>query len=138
MRQASYSFTIATGGKGLTDITDNVETHLRDSSIANGLVTLFCRHTSASLLIQENASPAAHRDLEAFFERIAPEGDDYEHDDEGPDDMPAHLRAALTQPILSIPVEGGRMMLGRWQGLYLFEHRTDPSPRQLVLHLVGE
>ena len=138
MRQASYSFTIATGGKGLTDITDNVETHLRDSSIANGLVTLFCRHTSASLLIQENASPAAHRDLEAFFERIAPEGDDYEHDDEGPDDMPAHLRVALTQTQLTIPLLDGALALGRWQGIFLFEHRREPHEREIVLHVMGE
>ena len=103
------------------------------------MLTLFCRHTSASLLIQENAAPAARRDLETYFARIAPEDASlYTHNDEGPDDMPAHLRTALTQTQLSIPVQSGRMMLGTWQGIYLFEHRRDPSERQIVMHLVGE
>ena len=138
MRQASYSLTVSTHGKGLTDITEYVAENVRDSRIANGLATLFCRHTSASLLIQENAAPAARRDLEAFFERIAPEGGLYEHDDEGPDDMPAHLRAALTQTQLSIPVLDGRLALGRWQGVFLFEHRRARHDRKIVLHLMGE
>ena len=99
---------------------------------------LFCRHTSASLLIQENAAPAARRDLEAYFARIAPESADYAHNDEGPDDMPAHLRTALTATQLTIPVQAGRLMLGTWQGIYLFEHRREPSRRQVVLHLIGE
>ena len=106
--------------------------------IAEGLLTLFCRHTSASLLIQENASPAARRDLERFFARIAPESASYEHDDEGPDDMPAHLRAALTQTHLSIPVATGRPLLGTWQGIFLFEHRRGPQQREIALHLSGE
>jgi len=101
-------------------------------------LTLFCRHTSASLLIQENAAPAAARDLEAYFRRLAPESREYEHDDEGPDDMPAHLRTALTQTQLSVPVAGGRMMLGTWQGIYLFEHRREPLQRQIALHLIGD
>jgi secondary thiamine-phosphate synthase enzyme len=138
MRQASTTLSVRTRGKGLTDITGRVESHVRDSGIGDGLATLFCRHTSASLLIQENASPAAHRDLAAFFERIAPENGPYEHDDEGPDDMPAHLRSALTQTQLTIPVIGGRLSLGRWQGLFLFEHRRAPHERQIVLHLMGE
>ena len=138
MRQASYTLTIRTRGKSLVDITENVEVHVRDSRMENGLVTLFCRHTSASLLIQENASPAAHRDIAAFFERIAPEGGDYEHDDEGPDDMPAHLRAALTQTQLTIPLLDGALMLGRWQGIFLFEHRRGPHEREIVLHVLGE
>jgi secondary thiamine-phosphate synthase enzyme len=138
MRQASYTITIRTRGKGLTDISDKVEAHIHDSGIKDGLATLFCRHTSASLLIQENAAPAARRDLEAYFERIAPEGGPYEHDDEGPDDMPAHLRAALTQTQLTIPLQGGRLALGRWQGIFLFEHRRAPHERQVVLHLLGE
>jgi secondary thiamine-phosphate synthase enzyme len=138
MRQASYTFSVSTHGKGLTDITEYVGTNVRDSGIANGLATIFCRHTSASLLIQENAAPAARRDLEAFFERIAPEGSQYEHDDEGPDDMPAHLRAALTQTQLSIPVLDGRLALGRWQGVFLFEHRRARHDRKIVLHLIGE
>ena len=123
---------------GLHLITAEVSGWLSAQGIDTGLLTILCHHTSASLLIQENAAPAARRDLEAYFRRIAPESSAYEHDDEGPDDMPAHLRAALTQSSLSIPVAGGRMMLGRWQGLYLFEHRRDPSLRQLALHLVGE
>ena len=138
MRQASYTLTIRTRGKGLTDITENVREHVRDSRLENGLATLFCRHTSASMLIQENAAPAARRDLEAYFERIAPEGGPYEHDDEGSDDMPAHLRAALTQTQLTIPLLDGVLALGRWQGIYLFEHRREPSPRQIALHLIGE
>lgn len=103
------------------------------------MLTIFCRHTSASLLMQENAAGAARRDLETFFERIAPEDPAlYTHNDEGPDDMPAHLRSALTQTQLSVPVANGRMVLGTWQGIYLFEHRRDPHRREIALHLVGE
>ena len=138
MRQASYTLKISTRGKGLFDISQDVEAHVGDSGIANGLATLFCRHTSASLLIQENASPAAHRDIVNYFERIAPETSHYEHDDEGPDDMPAHLRAALTQTQLSIPLVDGSLALGRWQGIFLFEHRRAPQDRQVVLHVLGE
>ena len=138
MRQASYTLTIPTSGKGLTEISGNVEDLIRQSGVHTGLATLFCRHTSASLLIQENAAPAARRDLEAFFERIAPEGGHYEHDDEGPDDMPAHLRAALTQTQLTIPVLDGELALGRWQGIFLFEHRRAPQERQVVVHVMGE
>lgn len=139
MRQASYTLTIRTRGKGLIDITGNVEAKARDTRIDNGLVTLFCRHTSASLLIQENASPAAHRDIEAYFEQIAPEGPTlYEHDEEGPDDMPAHLRAALTQTQLTIPLVDGKPALGRWQGIFLFEHRHGPHDREVVIHLIGD
>ena len=138
MRQSSTTLTVNSRGKGLADITGLVEAHVRDSGIGDGLVTLFCRHTSASLLVQENASPAAHRDLAAFFERIAPEGGPYEHDDEGPDDMPAHLRAALTQTQLSIPLADGKLALGRWQGIFLFEHRRDPHHREVAIHVIGE
>ena len=138
MRQASSTITVRTQGKGLTDISAHVAAQVRDSGIADGLATLFCRHTSASLLIQENAAPAARRDLEAYFERIAPEGGPYEHDDEGPDDMPAHLRAALTQTQLSIPLLECTLALGRWQGIFLFEHRRMPHERQIVVHLMGE
>lgn len=138
MRQASYRLTIPTRGKGLTDVTNEVEALVGESGIAAGLATLFCRHTSASLLIQENASPAAHRDLAAYFEQLAPEGGPYEHDDEGPDDMPAHLRAALTQTQLSIPLAHGRLALGRWQGIFLFEHRLAPQEREVVVHVIGE
>ena len=112
---------------------------MREQGLQTGLLTIFCRHTSASLLIQENAASAARRDLETFFSRIAPEDPSlYTHNDEGPDAMPAHLSTALTQTQLSIPVANGRMVLGTWQGIYLFEHRRDPSPRQIALHMVGE
>ena len=120
------------------EFTDSVLQFVRDSEIRQGLLTIFCRHTSASLVIQENAAPAARRDLEAYFERIAPEGAGYEHDDEGPDDMPAHIRSALTSTQLSIPVENGKPVLGTWQGIFLFEHRRDTPERHIALHLVGE
>ena len=138
LRQFNALLPIRAKRPGLHEFTAEVRDFVSQSGIRDGLLTLFCRHTSASLLIQENAAPAARRDLEAYFARIAPESSAYEHDDEGPDDMPAHLRSALTQPILSIPVQDGRMMLGRWQGIYLFEHRRAPSPRELALHLTGE
>ena len=111
---------------------------MEKAAISDGVLTVFCRHTSASLVSQENAAPAARRDLERYFERIAPEGADYEHDDEGPDDMPAHLRTALTQTQLSIPVRAGAMMLGTWQGIFLFEHRSNTPEREIALHLIGE
>lgn len=138
MNQASDTIEIATQGQGLVEFTDRVARFVSASGIATGLVTLFVRHTSASLLIQENAAPAARRDIERYFARIAPESAAYEHDDEGPDDMPAHLRSALTATNLSIPVAGGRMVLGTWQGIYLFEHRVRPHRRQVVLHAIGE
>jgi secondary thiamine-phosphate synthase enzyme len=120
------------------EITSDVRQWLAKQEISSGLLTLFCRHTSASLLIQENAAPAVRRDMEKFFDELAPEGAGlYEHDDEGPDDMPAHLKTALTQVQLSVPVMGGQLMLGTWQGIYLFEHREHPSQREIVLHLVG-
>lgn len=123
---------------GLQDCTSEVRDWVAKSGISDGLLTIFCRHTSASLLIQENAAPAARRDLEDYFARLAPEGAAYTHDDEGPDDMPAHLRSALTNSQLSVPVSGGELALGRWQGIYLFEHRRDPPLRSLALHLIGE
>lgn len=137
MRQFSAILPIRANGPGLVEFTPEAARFVTDCGIDSGLLTLFCRHTSASLLIQENAAPAARRDLERFFATIAPESRDYEHDDEGPDDMPAHLRAALTQTHLSIPVMGGRMALGTWQGIYLFEHRARPSTREIALHLAG-
>ena len=125
--------------RGLTEITEAVRGWVSKQEIGSGLLTLFCRHTSASLLIQENAAHAVRNDLEKFFDELAPEGDDlYEHDDEGPDDMPAHLKTALTQVQLNVPVMNGRLMLGTWQGIYLFEHRHAPSTREIVLHVVGE
>ena len=124
--------------RGLTEITTDVRQWVASQEITSGLLTLYCRHTSASLLIQENAAPAVQRDLEKFFDELAPEGDGlYEHDDEGLDDMPAHLKTALTQVQLSVPVMDGKLMLGTWQGIYLFEHRERPSQREIVLHLVG-
>ena len=139
LRQSFTTLEVRAAAPGLHEITGEVGRWLAHSDIRDGLLTLFCRHSSASLLIQENAAPAARRDLESYFARIAPEGPSlYTHNDEGPDDMPAHLRAALTQTQLAIPVRGGRMMLGTWQGIYLFEHRRDPPSRQIVLHLVGE
>lgn len=128
-----------TTGRGLVEITGDVARWVGTAAIADGLLTIFCRHTSASLLIQENAAREVRVDLERFFERIAPEEPGrYLHDDEGPDDMPAHLRTALTQVQLAIPVMAGRLALGQWQGLYLFEHRAAPHRRRLALHLIGE
>jgi secondary thiamine-phosphate synthase enzyme len=139
MRQATGTIEIETPRQGLLDITAEVTRWVAAQAMSEGLLTLFCRHTSASLMVQENAAPAARADLEAYFARIAPEDPDaYAHDDEGPDDMPAHLRAALTQVQLSIPVLGGRLALGTWQGIYLFEHRRRPHRRTLALHLLGD
>jgi secondary thiamine-phosphate synthase enzyme len=138
VRQALHQITVETRGRGLFEITTAIRRWVAEQGIDEGLLTLFCRHTSASLLIQENADPNVLLDLEAFFERIAPEGAGYIHDDEGPDDMPAHLRTALTQVQLSIPVAGGAPMLGTWQGIYLFEHRRAPHRRQVAVHLLGE
>jgi secondary thiamine-phosphate synthase enzyme len=138
LRQASATLSIRANRPGLHEITADVSGFVAQSGIAEGLLTVFCRHTSASLIIQENAAPAARRDLERFFDQIAPESTTYEHGDEGPDDMPAHLRSALTQIQLSIPVQHGRLVLGTWQGVFLFEHRHDTPDRQIVLHLVGE
>jgi secondary thiamine-phosphate synthase enzyme len=137
MRQATNILTIDTSRQGLVDVTDQIESWVRQQRMAEGLLTIFCRHTSASLLIQENAAPEVRTDLEAYFARIAPESREYLHDDEGPDDMPAHLRTALTQVQLSIPLIDGRLALGTWQGIYLFEHRRRPHRRTLALHLIG-
>jgi secondary thiamine-phosphate synthase enzyme len=139
VRQASGSLSVRTRGRGLVDITDEVRRWLDAQSLITGLMTVFCTHTSASLLMQENASAAVRSDLEAFFERLAPEDPGlYAHDDEGPDDMPAHLRTALTQISLSIPVTDGRLALGTWQAIYLFEHRRRPHERRIVLHVLGD
>ena len=137
MRQSSTTLTITAPRQGLHLITRAVTAWVDGQGMTEGLLTLFIRHTSASLLIQENAAPAARRDLERWLARIAPESRDYEHDDEGPDDMPAHLRSALTATSLTIPLLDGRLALGTWQGIYLCEHRCDPSPRQIALHLLG-
>jgi secondary thiamine-phosphate synthase enzyme len=139
LRQSSTSIASTAPRQGLHEITEQVARWVREQDISSGLLTLFCRHTSASLVIQENAANAARRDLESFMARIAPEDPSlYSHNDEGPDDMPAHLRAALTATQLSVPVEGGRILLGTWQGIFLFEHRREPSRREIALHLIGE
>lgn len=139
MRQATTTLTIESGGRGLVEFTDEVRGWVAAQAMRDGVLTLFCRHTSASLLVQENAAPEVRADLEDFFARIAPEAPGrYAHDDEGPDDMPAHIRAALTQVQLSIPLAQGRLVLGTWQGIYLFEHRRAAHRRQVVLHLIGE
>jgi secondary thiamine-phosphate synthase enzyme len=138
MHQLKGSLIVRTEGQGLYDVTQRVEAWVRDQGIENGLLTLFVHHTSASLLIQENADPAVLDDLNAFFRRVVPEDAPYRHSQEGPDDMPAHIRAALTATHLSIPVADGRMELGRWQGIYVFEHRARPRERQITLHLMGD
>lgn len=138
MKQALHQISITTRGKGLTEFTSTVTDWVRSTHIEAGLLTLFCRHTSCSLLIQENADPDVRTDLAAFFERIAPEDGDYVHTTEGLDDMPAHIRTALTAVTLGIPVANGRPTLGTWQGIYLFEHRARPHRREVVLHLIGE
>jgi secondary thiamine-phosphate synthase enzyme len=139
LRQATHTLPIATDGKGLYAFTGPVAEWVRASGIARGLLTLYVRHTSASLLVQENYDPDVQADLERFFSRLVPDGDPlFEHVTEGPDDMPAHVRAALTQTSLSIPVLQGAPALGTWQGIYLFEHRIAPQRRQVVLHLIGE
>lgn len=139
MRQASGRIEAAAPRQGLHEITRDVVHWVDAQGFEAGLLTLFCRHTSASLLIQENAAPAARKDIECYFARIAPEDPRaYEHDDEGPDDMPAHLRTALTQVQLSIPIASGRLALGTWQGIYLFEHRRHPHRRTIALHLIGD
>lgn len=138
LRQASSVLRFDTPGRGFTEITRDVADWLSSTGIAQGGVHLLCRHTSASLLIQENAAPAVRRDLADWFGRLAPEGGQYAHDDEGPDDMPAHLRAVLTGVTLSIPVIAGRMALGIWQGIYLAEHRRSAHRREVALHVIGE
>ncbi|MGD9543652.1 MAG: secondary thiamine-phosphate synthase enzyme YjbQ [Methylocystis sp.] len=138
MRQMSRILRIDASGRGFYDFTENIRDFVRAARVREGLLTVFCRHTSASLLIQENADPSVLRDLEAVFARLAPEAADYAHDTEGPDDMPAHIRAALTQTQLSIPLIGGELALGVWQGVYLFEHRRRPHRREIALHLIGE
>ena len=138
MKQRRETLTIATGGPGFTDLTEKVRRFVRDSGIAEGLLTLYIPHTSASLTIQENADPDVLKDLEDAFARLAPRDADYRHTTEGPDDMPGHIRAALTQTSLSIPVADGAPMLGTWQAIYLFEHRDARHKRELVLHVIGE
>jgi len=138
LKQAVHRLEIATRGQALYEFTSTITECMRRQDIQTGLLTVFCRHTSASLLIQENADPTVRLDLKAYFDRIAPEDGPYHHDSEGPDDMPAHLKTALTQVQLSIPVMNGNLALGTWQGVYLFEHRVRPHRREIVLHVIGE
>ena len=139
MRQAFHEITVPTHGKGLYDFTPQIRAWVASSGIVQGLLTLYIRHTSASLLIQENYDPTVQSDLERFLSRLVPEGDPiYEHTLEGADDMPAHVRSALTQTHLAIPVAEGVPMLGTWQGIYVFEHRRTAQTRSVVLHLLGE
>ncbi|MEG3165436.1 secondary thiamine-phosphate synthase enzyme YjbQ [Sphingomonas sp. PB2P19] len=138
MRQAATLLTIDTTRQGLVDVSGRITGWVAAQGFETGLLTVFCQHTSASLLIRENAAREVRTDLEAYFARIAPESPGYAHDDEGPDDMPAHLRTALTHVQLTIPLVGGALALGTWQGIYLFEHRRRPHRRTLALHLIGE
>ncbi|MDB4974796.1 MAG: hypothetical protein JWN48_3137 [Myxococcaceae bacterium] len=139
MRQLHRFLNVETRGRALYDITHKVQAVLAESAIETGLLTLFVAHTSASLLIQENADPEVQRDLERFFARLVPDGDAlFRHVDEGPDDMPAHVRAALTQTSIGLPVIDSRLALGTWQGIYLYEHRTRPHRRSVVVHVLGE
>lgn len=138
MKQGAHTLEVTTRGQGLYECTSPISKWVSQQGMHTGLLTVFCRHTSASLLIQENADPTVRVDLQAYFDRIAPEHGPYEHDSEGADDMPAHLKTALTQVQLSIPLVNGRLVLGTWQGIYLFEHRVRPHRREIVLHLLGE
>jgi secondary thiamine-phosphate synthase enzyme len=138
MQQSLDTLTFRTDGIGLHEITDEVAGWLGGTGIATGVLTLFCQHTSAGLLITENASPAVPRDLLRWLGRVAPEGAGYEHDDEGPDDMPAHIRAVITGNSLTLPVAEGRILLGTWQGVFLAEHRHMPHRRTIVAHVIGD
>ena len=139
MRISNKSFAAATTGKGTYEITDKIEALVRESKIENGVVTIFAQHTSCSLIVMENADPTARRDLEEYFDRLVPENADYfEHDSEGADDMPSHIRMVLTRSSETIPVADGRMQLGTWQGIFLFEHRRASHRRKIFLTIIGE
>jgi secondary thiamine-phosphate synthase enzyme len=138
MKQAFHTVTVSTRGPGLYEFTDQAADFAAKAGIADGLLTCFIRHTSASLVIQENADPDVQKDLKDFFAWLATSGPRFRHTTEGPDDMPSHIRSALTQVSLSIPLHKGRLVLGTWQGLYVFEHRDAPHRREVMLHLIGE
>jgi len=139
MRQANHRLEVQTSRRGLTDITRPIAAWVAASGVRDGLLTVFIRHTSASLLIQENADPEVQRDLERFLARLVPDGDPlFEHTTEGRDDMPAHVRSALTQTHLSIPVQHGTLQLGTWQGIYVYEHRLRGHRREIALHVIGD
>ena len=138
MRVVQEKIEIRTNGKGTYEITNEVQGKIDKSGVRNGTVSIFVQHTSCSLTLMENAAPAARRDVERFFEKLVPEGADYEHDDEGPDDMPSHIRMVLTQTSETIPIFEGKMQLGTWQGIFLLEHRRDPHRRGIALTIIGE
>jgi secondary thiamine-phosphate synthase enzyme len=138
VKQAFHTVTVPTQGPGLYEFTDVVKTFVREAKIADGLLTSFIRHTSASLLVQENADPDVQKDLRDFFAQLAKNGMNFRHTAEGPDDMPSHIRAALTQTSVGIPLHKGRLALGTWQGIYVFEHRDAPHKREVTLHLCGD
>jgi secondary thiamine-phosphate synthase enzyme len=138
LKQAVHTITVPTSGPGLSEFTDQALEFVGKAGIENGLLTCFIRHTSASLLIQENADPDVQRDLQDFFAWLATGGPRFRHTTEGPDDMPSHIRAALTQTSIGIPLAKGRLALGTWQGIYVFEHRDAPHRREVVMHLLGE
>jgi secondary thiamine-phosphate synthase enzyme len=138
MQVHHHQLEVRTNGKGTYEITDAIQEKIDKSGVRNGTVTVFVQHTSCSLTTMENAAPAARRDVERFFEKLVPEGADYEHDDEGPDDMPSHIRMVLTRTSETIPIAGGKMQLGTWQGIFLFEHRRDPHRRRIQLTIIGE
>jgi secondary thiamine-phosphate synthase enzyme len=138
MKQVQEMLSIETFGQGLTEITREIDNWVQRNDIFTGLLTIYIRHTSASLVVQENADPSVVKDLEAFFKKIAPEDTAlYNHTAEGPDDMPAHIKGSLTETSISIPVDDNCMVLGTWQGIFLFEHRTRPHVRKVVLHMIG-
>ncbi len=138
MRQTFHTLTVTTRGPGLYEFTDDVRAFLRGAGIADGLLTCFIRHTSASLLVQENADPDVQKDLQDFFAWLATQGPRFRHTAEGPDDMPSHIRSALTQTSITIPLHQGRLALGTWQGIYVFEHRDAPHRREVVLQVLGD
>jgi secondary thiamine-phosphate synthase enzyme len=129
---------VRTNGKGTYEISDQIQDKIDESGVRNGLVTIFVQHTSCSLTMMENAAPAARRDVERFFEQLVREDADYEHDDEGPDDMPSHIRMVLTRTSETVPIVDGKMQLGTWQGIFLFEHRRDSHRRKVSVTIIGE
>ena len=138
MQVQHEKFEVRTNGKGTYEITNEVQEKIDKSGVRNGVVTIFVQHTSCSLTMMENAAPAARRDVERFFEQLVPEGADYEHDDEGPDDMPSHIRMVLTRTSESVPIIDGKMQLGTWQGIFLFEHRRAPHRRKVSVTIIGD
>jgi secondary thiamine-phosphate synthase enzyme len=138
MQVQHEKFEVRTNGKGTYEITDEVQEKIDKSGVQNGVVTIFVQHTSCSLTMMENAAPAARRDVERFFEKLVPEDADYEHDDEGPDDMPSHIRTILTRTSETVPIIDGKMQLGTWQGIFLFEHRRAPHRRKVSVTIIGD